>query len=549
MQTPRFDHIGQFMIEEKIGEGGMGIVYRAHDPSLQRTVAIKRVHPRLKDHEDVRENFLAEARAIAAVNHPNIGQIHAIHDEDELPYLVMEFLPGPSFEELLQKRKKLPVAEVLKVAISATLALKEARNQGIIHRDVKPSNLILDGLDNIKLVDFGLAGAIGESSEDQTEVIGTPQYCSPEQVQSLTTDERSDIYSLGATLFHLLSGKPPYERESRMDLLIAHVNAAVPNLAEESPSLDSQFADLIQRMLAKNPDDRPENHEALLTDLEAISKRIDPVQRQSSRRRLIISAVGIVALAFFGWAPFAAVLWPSLQQDKIRVSEAFGELLNEEKSFDQLAFDFNSNDMERFFRSDVAENSRGQRNRIAPLVREGQLRWANDPRTVRFPYLSRIDRWEIEGLRILGKPDVELQVAGDPDQPGNRWRIGMSVGKSSIPQIEVLQHGSPVPIEIEDLQRNGILREGVDHNLILSRLEPNDRTRDRFRLSIQSSGSNSPLMSMTFQIPAAAVPNGAPGLRLEGDLTGWNAKIDGVRIQGALNRERILRSWQLAGSP
>jgi len=97
MQSPSFEKIGQFLVEEKMGEGGMGIVYRAHDPSLQRTVAIKRVHPRLKDHEDIREKFLAEARAIAAVNHPNIGQIHAIHDEGELPYLVMEFLPGPSF--------------------------------------------------------------------------------------------------------------------------------------------------------------------------------------------------------------------------------------------------------------------------------------------------------------------------------------------------------------------------------------------------------------------------------------------------------------------
>ncbi|MGB1071368.1 MAG: serine/threonine-protein kinase, partial [Planctomycetota bacterium] len=146
MQTPRFDHIGQFLVEEKIGEGGMGVVYRAHDPSLQRTVAIKRVHPRLKDHHDIRDKFLAEARAIAAVNHPNIGQIHAIHDEDDLPYLVMEFLPGPSFEEELNERGKLPIEEVLKVAISATRALEEARNQGIIHRDIKPSNLIVDAL-------------------------------------------------------------------------------------------------------------------------------------------------------------------------------------------------------------------------------------------------------------------------------------------------------------------------------------------------------------------------------------------------------------------
>ena len=549
MQTPRFDRIGQFLVEEKIGEGGMGIVYRAHDPSLQRTVAIKRVHPRLRDHGDVREKFLAEARAIAAVNHPNIGQIHAIHDEEELPYLVMEFLPGPSFEELLQKKGRLSIEEVLKVATAATRALEEARNQGIVHRDIKPSNLILDGLDNIKLVDFGLAGSIEDDSADSNEIVGTPQYCSPEQVQGQATDERSDIYSLGATLYHLLTGEPPYTRESRMDLLIAHVNAPVPEIAKALPNTDSQFAELIQRMLAKNPDQRPADHSRVLSELNAITQRVDPVQLQKSPQALLISAMLLMTFAAVAWFVFPEAIFSTLRSEMTRIDETYGDLLVEKGNSHEFDFDFDSPEVERFFRQNPQSGFTGRRNRIAPLVREGQLRWANDPRVVRFPYMSRIDRWEIEGLRVLGKPDLELQVAADPDQPGNRWRIGLPIGKSSNPRIEVLQHGSPVPIEIEDLQRNGFLREGIDHHLVLERIESSDPARDRFRLRITSAESDPEILQLTFQVPAAAVPAGAPGLRLEGDLTGWNSKLDRVSIQGDLHQERILRDWQLAGTP
>ena len=548
MQTPRFERIGQFLVEEKIGEGGMGIVYRAHDPTLQRTVAIKRVHPRLKDHKDIREKFLAEARAIAAVNHPNIGQIHAIHDEEELPYLVMEFLPGPSFEELLKERGKLPIESVLEVATSATRALEEARNQGIIHRDIKPSNLITDALGNIKLVDFGLAGSIEEDSSEGTEVVGTPQYCSPEQVQGHGTDERSDIYSLGATLYHLLTGEPPYARDSRMDLMIAHVNAPVPEVADVLPEVDTEFAELIQTMMKKGPDQRPENHARVLTQLTAISRRIHPEQSPSRSTSLLVSALTVLILALFSGLFLSEVFLSSQRIQLAKVDDTYGKLLKESGSGDLLTFEFNSSESERFFRQDMPVITSGSRNRIAPGIREGQLRWANSPEVVRFPYMARLDRWEVSGLRMLGKPDLELQVAADPDQPGNRWRIGLPVGKSANPSIEVLQHGSPVPIEIEDVQRNGFLREGIDHQLIVERLDSNDSGRDRFRLSARSEGSDTPLLRMTFQIPSTAVPAGAPGLRLEGDITGWNTKVDRVVIEGELNRARLLRDWQMAGS-
>ncbi|OUU20061.1 MAG: hypothetical protein CBC13_11255 [Planctomycetia bacterium TMED53] len=551
MQTPSFDKIGHFVIEEKMGEGGMGIVYRAHDPSLQRTVAIKRVHPRLKDHDDIREKFLAEARAIAAVNHPNIGQIHAIHDDGELPYLVMEFLPGPSFEELLQKQKCLETLEVLRVALAASRALEEARNQGIIHRDIKPSNLIIDSRDSIKLVDFGLAGPVGELTDDETEVVGTPQYCSPEQVQGSVTDERSDIYSLGATLFHLLTGSPPYRRDSRMDLLIAHVNAPVPRVTEVKPGLDPELDDLLHRMMAKDPKQRPQNYREVLQCLRGIESRLDPSKKQSARSSLIAATTVALLITVVGWA--ASINggigdWLGFPSANKRVSEYYGDLLAHQGAKDLLDFDFKNGELERFFRMDPLEDQRATRKRISLSIRDGQLRWANDSRTVSFPFMSEIDSWEIHGLRCLGNPDLELQVAGDPDQPGNRWRISLPVGRSAPPRIEVLQQGSPVAVEIEDLQRTGVVREGVNHHLKLEKLDRQNPDRQRYQFSISTAGEKqtSDILTIVFSIPVDAIPSGAPGLRFEGDISGWNSKVDRVLLQGALDRERVLRALRMA---
>ena len=253
LKTPRLDKIGSFSIEEKIGEGGMGVVYRARDPRLQRTVAIKRIHPRLQESVDIRERFLTEARAIAAVSHPNIGQIHAIHEDEDPPYLVMEFLEGPSFEIQVEKQGPMSSAATIRVAISAARALRAAVRSGIIHRDVKPSNLLQDSRGVVKLVDFGLAGNLGENPQDEPEFLCTPQYGSPEQIQGWALDERSDIYSLGATLFHLLTGKPPFERDSRVDLMVAQVNEPARSPAALRSGIHPELALLVLRMLEKRP--------------------------------------------------------------------------------------------------------------------------------------------------------------------------------------------------------------------------------------------------------------------------------------------------------
>jgi len=548
LQVPRLERIGTFTIEEKIGEGGMGVVYRARDPRLQRTVAIKRIHPRLQGREEVLDRFLSEARAIAAVSHPNIGQIHAIHDEEDLPYLVMELLQGPSFDQRVEKEGPLSSAETIRVAISAARALSAAVRSGIIHRDVKPSNLLVDARGEVKLVDFGLAGNLGENPQDDPELLCTPQYGSPEQIQGWALDERSDIYSLGATMFHLLTGKPPFERETRVDLMVAQVNEPAPHPSSIQPGIHPELASLVGRMLEKKPEDRPHDHEALLEELTALQQKIDPAAARSVSKLLLASSVVTVI-----GAVVLSILWPDRKDGTgIQVDGTLRGVLTAAAPYDQLTYDFSveGDRLERFFRLPSLPQDPTGHNRIAPVVLDGVLLWANDPRPISFPYLTELRRWRIEGLRFLGSPDLELRTGQDPERPGDRLRIGLAVGRQISPRIEVLRSGMPVPVEIEELSITSFIQQGIDHSISLERRASGDSSRARYRLQISRQTEPETLIStLIFSLPIDSVPRGALAIRCEGDLTGWNSRIKRVEILGLLDRDRIQRSWILEGGP
>ncbi len=550
LQVPRLERIGTFTIEEKIGEGGMGVVYRARDPRLQRTVAIKRIHPRLQGRAEVMDRFLSEARAIAAVSHPNIGQIHAIHDEEDLPYLVMELLQGPSFDQLVERDGPLSSAETIRVAISAARALRAAVRSGIIHRDVKPSNLLVDSRGEVKLVDFGLAGHLGENPQDNPELLCTPQYGSPEQIQGWALDERSDIYSLGATMFHLLTGKPPFERESRVDLMVAQVNEPAPHPSTIQQGIHPELATLVLRMLEKKPEDRPLDHEALLQELTALQQKIDPGAARNRKKSTVLLAT---AMATIIGAVVLGIAWPDSNEGTgIQVDGTLRGVLSAAAPYDLLTYDFSveGDRLERFFRLPSLPQDPSGHNRIAPVVLDGVLLWANDPRPVSFPYLTDLRRWRIEGLRCLGSPDLELRTGQDPERPGDRLRIGLAVGRQISPRIEVLRSGIPVPVEIEELSITSFIQEGIDHSISLERKPSEDPSRARFRLQIsRQTEPVRPISTLIFSLPIDSVPRGALAIRCEGDLTGWNSRIERVEILGLLDRDRIQRSWILEGGP
>lgn len=265
--------LGPYRIVRVLARGGMGEVLLGIDTTLRRPVAIKRMAKVLLEDPDSRERFQREARATAAVSHPNIAGIYFVGaDEQGLPYLAMEYIDGKTLGQLLRERRPVAASTVCDWMIQTCEGLQAAFKAEIIHRDLKPANLMIthDGL--LKIVDFGLAKIFRDNThKTQTGmVVGTPQYMSPEQGQGRALDHHSDIYSLGATFYHFLSGRPPFDGNSMIDVMMKHVTAPLVPLYSVNPRVPMPLCDMIHRMMSKNPADRPRDYEELLGELKAI---------------------------------------------------------------------------------------------------------------------------------------------------------------------------------------------------------------------------------------------------------------------------------------
>lgn len=322
----RTDRLGSYVIEAKVSEGGMGQVYRCFDPTLERRVAIKVLHDKFGQDPRYRERFLREARTIASLNHPRIAQIYGIETTDDRLSIVMEFVDGQSLDQALAERGRVPAAEVEQWVRQAAVGLHVAALQGIVHRDVKPSNLLLDRHGNVKIVDFGLAKDLGSSRgiTDEGIVLGTPQYLSPEQGRGKTVDIRSDIYSLGATFFHLLTGKTPFDKNSQIATIVAHVEESPPSPQDLRDDVPSEVVDVIGRMMAVAPEDRYPGYGELIEDLDRLIAGRTPIHaspergrfahlaearvRRERRRRGIVLAVSVLLAVSIAGAAVAAWL-------------------------------------------------------------------------------------------------------------------------------------------------------------------------------------------------------------------------------------------------
>tara|TARA_R110002111_G_scaffold257026_1_gene324946 strand:+ start:87924 stop:92234 length:4311 start_codon:yes stop_codon:yes gene_type:complete len=249
--------LGEYQIQEVIGQGGMGIVFRALDPKLNRIVAIKVMSPLLAVNPNARKRFLREAQAAAAVSHPHIVTIHAV-DEDKLPYLVMEYVVGQSLQEKLDKVGSLSMTEILRIGNQIAEGLAAAHKQGLIHRDIKPANILLEnGVERVKITDFGLARAVDDVTITKTgEVSGTPQYMSPEQAAGNRVDQRSDLFSLGAVLYAMCTGRSPF-RASNLVAVVRRVCDDTPRpIRDVNEEIPDWLIEIIDCLLEKRPDDR-----------------------------------------------------------------------------------------------------------------------------------------------------------------------------------------------------------------------------------------------------------------------------------------------------
>jgi predicted Ser/Thr protein kinase len=264
--------IGGCQVVERIGEGGMGVVYLGKHLTLDRSVAIK-VLPRKMTTKFFRERFLAESRAAARLIHPNVVQIFDAGEERGNPYIIMEYVEGATVKQLINTRKRLGLAFVIRVIGEAAQGLGAAHKLKMVHRDVKPENIMISFSGETKVMDFGLAKDVGMQG-DVTKagmLMGTPYYMAPEQFKSdVDVDHRADIYALGVTLYHMLVGSPPFLGDSPYKIMNAHLNERYKPVREANPDVPPQLEAVLDKMLAKDRQKRYQAMQQVVRDLERV---------------------------------------------------------------------------------------------------------------------------------------------------------------------------------------------------------------------------------------------------------------------------------------
>jgi serine/threonine protein kinase len=264
-------HLGEFEILDRLGQGGMGAVYKARQTSLRRTVALKTLQAALADDVEYIARFQQEAVAAAGLNHPNLVQVYSAGESEGLHWFAMEYVEGESAKVRLKRKGRLDPLEAIAIAIHVATALEYGwRKAALIHRDIKPDNIFLSSDGEVKLGDLGLAKSSGQTQglTMTGASMGTPHYISPEQVEAMKdVDFRADIYSLGCTLFHLLSGQAPFDGNNAVAIMMKHVHAPVPDLRSAWPECPIELSTVVKRMMQKHPADRQQSYEEVNADL------------------------------------------------------------------------------------------------------------------------------------------------------------------------------------------------------------------------------------------------------------------------------------------
>ena len=314
----------RYELEVLVGTGGMSSVYRAHDRLLDRKVALKVLHQQYTDDAEYVERFRHEARAVAALSHPNIVTVidRGVHDGRQ--FIVFEYVDGENLKELI-RRGPVPVETALELALQVARGLSFAHQQGLIHRDVKPQNVLLNGNGQAKVTDFGIARSLDvQRGMTQTgTVLGTSDYIAPEQAQGQRVDEHTDIYSMGVVLYELLTGEVPFPGENFVAVAMRHINEPPPPIRDKRPDVSPHLEAAVQKAMAKDPDDRFATMADFCRELEACraeaqgaTQVIPPARRPAGARRrrrrvspwpILLALAGLIAIG----AVIAALLWDS----------------------------------------------------------------------------------------------------------------------------------------------------------------------------------------------------------------------------------------------
>jgi eukaryotic-like serine/threonine-protein kinase len=312
---------GRYELEELVGSGGMSSVYRAHDRLLERTVALKILHEQFTRDDDYVERFRREARAVAQLAHPNIVTVIDRGEQDGRQFIVFEYVDGMNLKELMTREGPLSPREAIELALQVARGLSFAHESGLVHRDVKPQNVLLDADGRAKVTDFGIAHAVDVDGMTITgTIMGTSNYIAPEQARGQPVDEQTDVYSLGCVLYELLAGDVPFDGDNFVAVAMRHVNDPVPSVRDVRPDVPPRLDWAIQQAMAKDHDERFESMADFAAELEACHAELDgnegativvpprPRPRAKSRRParaprrwsiwpLVLLGVGLAAVA------------------------------------------------------------------------------------------------------------------------------------------------------------------------------------------------------------------------------------------------------------
>ena len=313
--------LAHYRVETQLGSGAMGTVYRAHDTSLERPVAVKVLHSQIAQEPEIVARFEREARAAARVNHPNLTHVYFVGNDESSRYFVMEYVPGESLFEHVEAHGPVTFDRMVDILVQAAKGLAAAHEGGVIHRDVKPSNLMLLPDGTVKVTDFGLAKSL-QGDVDATgagRIMGTPRYMSPEQCKGEVADARTDSYSLGLVGFFLLTGKHAYDGESLGKVINDQMNAPLPDLDDFRDDLPPAAQKVLGRLCSKDVDDRPPAMSDVIALLEAVRPRpldLAPIATRIAALLIDVISLGlpIMAVGFvFMWLRARGIQSPFLE--------------------------------------------------------------------------------------------------------------------------------------------------------------------------------------------------------------------------------------------
>ncbi len=284
--------IGDYRIQREVGSGGMGVVYQGFHIRLEQVVAIKDLSPDLASNEEMRQRFIREARIQAQLNHPNVVNVHNLLEHEGHLLLVMEFVEGYTLDQLIQTRGALPYDKAIEITRQVLEALSFMHSKGVIHRDLKPGNIMITRGGLVKVTDFGIAKATSEKEQTRAGVrLGTLWYMSPEQVKGKTVDTRSDLYALGVTFFQMVTGKLPFSGDSDFEIMKAHTDIAPPNPKKIRKDLPKPLSRIILRLLEKRPNKRFQSADEVLRALEEAQGSIEGSTKGALGRRQKVKSV------------------------------------------------------------------------------------------------------------------------------------------------------------------------------------------------------------------------------------------------------------------